>query len=186
MEKKVDQRVKMTKLLLEEALVKQMTTQHISKISVRALCDDAGINRSTFYAHYADQYALLHSLEEKVLSNLDHHLKTQTVSPHQPISAQTLNRILDYIKGNADLFKALLSDNSEYSFQHAIIELAQLISIQVKLSTNPRLLEYMHAFSIMGCISVLQKWLQDGLIESTQTMTDLIMQMLYHGALGID
>ena len=47
-EKKIDQRVRLTQSLLKNALVKLMQEQHISKISVRALCDAAGINRSTF------------------------------------------------------------------------------------------------------------------------------------------
>ncbi|WP_286946022.1 TetR/AcrR family transcriptional regulator [Acetobacterium sp. UBA5834] len=41
-----------------------METRPISKISVKMICETADINRSTFYAHYADQYALLTQLEE--------------------------------------------------------------------------------------------------------------------------
>ena len=47
--KKIDQRVRLTRSLLKNALVQLMQEQQISKISVRALCDIAGINRSTFY-----------------------------------------------------------------------------------------------------------------------------------------
>lgn len=183
--KREDKRVKMTKLLLEDALIKQMATQHISKISVRALCEEAGINRSTFYAHYADQYALLRALEQKVLTSLNRYLQVQQTAIDQPITAPTLKRILDYIKANAGLFQALLSDNSEYAFQQSVVQLTQIFTVQRRPVSDERLEVYVHSFCVMGCISVLKQWLQDGMIESTQTMTDFIMQMLYQGALAL-
>ena len=57
--KKMDQRVRLTRNLLKNALVQLMQEQHIAKISIRAICEVAGINRSTFYVHYTDQYDLL-------------------------------------------------------------------------------------------------------------------------------
>ena len=65
-EKKTDQRIRLTRTLLKNALVQLMQENHISKISVRALCETAGINRSTFYLHYTDPYDLLASVEKEV------------------------------------------------------------------------------------------------------------------------
>ena len=45
---KTDRRVKYTKALLRDALVELMQTQHISGISIKALCGLADVNRSTF------------------------------------------------------------------------------------------------------------------------------------------
>ena len=69
--KKIDQRVRLTQHLLKNALVQLMQEQHISKISIRAICEFAGINRSTFYVHYTDQYDLLKKVEQEVLDNLE-------------------------------------------------------------------------------------------------------------------
>ena len=52
MEKNENQRIKLTKRLLKESLLKLLTEKNIKKISVSELCQTAGINRSTFYNHY--------------------------------------------------------------------------------------------------------------------------------------
>lgn len=43
----------MTKSLLQQALVELLEEEHLSSITVTALCARADVNRSTFYAHYA-------------------------------------------------------------------------------------------------------------------------------------
>lgn len=63
MNHKTDRRVKYTKTALREALVTLMQDRHISQITVKALCDLADVNRSTFYAHYTDPYDLLGQVE---------------------------------------------------------------------------------------------------------------------------
>lgn len=40
--------------------------KQISKITVREICEKAGINRSTFYAHYTDVYDLFERVELKM------------------------------------------------------------------------------------------------------------------------
>ena len=53
MEKKENQRITLTKRLLQEALLLMLRDESINKISVRDLCEKAGINRTTFYNHYS-------------------------------------------------------------------------------------------------------------------------------------
>ena len=145
-EKKIDQRVRLTQSLLKNALVKLMQEQHISKISVRALCDAAGINRSTFYLHYTDPYDLLAQVEEEVLENVKRYLNVKSISNTKPMSTQVLKNLLEYVKENVDLFKALLSENCDFAFQKDLMELAQVISSQPDQSLDPNTIEYVKAF----------------------------------------
>ena len=64
---KIDRRVKLTILILKDALIKAMLNTHISKISVKQLCEMADVNRSTFYAHFQDQYHLLESICQEAI-----------------------------------------------------------------------------------------------------------------------
>ena len=56
---KVDRRVKYTKMVLEDSFIKLLEKKDISQISITEICDNADINRATFYAHYSDQNDLL-------------------------------------------------------------------------------------------------------------------------------
>ena len=59
MEKKENQRITLTKRLLQEALLLMLRDESINKISVRDLCEKAGINRTTFYNHYSCLFLIL-------------------------------------------------------------------------------------------------------------------------------
>ena len=182
---KTDQRVRLTRNLLKNALVQLMQEQHISKISVRALCEVADINRSTFYVHYADQYDLLNMVEQEVLNNLNKYLSTQVLDENHPISVQVLTGVLDYVKENVELFKALLSENCDFTFQKNLIELAQVLSSQQNQSFDAGTQEYIKLFGFTGIISMLQKWLHDGTNESPAQMAEFVIQIVYYGISGI-
>ena len=176
-----DRRVKYTIMVLKDALVQLMQEEHISKISVKSICELADINRSTFYTHFDDQYALLHYIEKEVLDNIKKHLEKQNFSDKRPISVQVLSRILEYVRKNAELFKALLSDNCEPGIQRELMNFSQFISFKLHKKYDKRVREYFNVYATTGCISVLQKWLQDGMIETEPQISEYIMQMLYSG-----
>ena len=52
MARKENQRITLTKKLLQEGLLRLLETKRLDKISVTELCREAGINRATFYNHY--------------------------------------------------------------------------------------------------------------------------------------
>ena len=180
-EAKKDRRVKYTIAMLKDALVRAMATEHISKISVKSLCELADINRSTFYAHFDDQYALLRYIEREVMDNVKQALKNQDFDDKRPISFQVLHRILEYVRENADLFKALLSENCEPGIQRELMNFSQVISFHLINKYDQRLQDYLTIYATTGCISLIQKWLQDGMPESTMQITEYILQMLYKG-----
>ena len=61
--KKDDRRVRYTKMVLKDSLLKLLSEKDISRITIKEICDGADVNRATFYAHYADQYDLLLPVE---------------------------------------------------------------------------------------------------------------------------
>ena len=70
MQEKVDLRIKKTKRILFDALIRLMAKKNFEKIKVSDICEEALINRSTFYAHYEDKYDLLVDLFEDQTTTL--------------------------------------------------------------------------------------------------------------------
>ena len=62
-----DRRTRLTKALIRQAFTSLLEEKPIQRIAVTELCQRAGINRSTFYAHYDDIYDLLQQIEEDML-----------------------------------------------------------------------------------------------------------------------
>lgn len=65
----MDKRIEKTKRAIKTAFMELRAKKPLEKISVKELCEAAYINKSTFYSHYEDIYALSDALEyETVLS----------------------------------------------------------------------------------------------------------------------
>ncbi|MCH4021620.1 MAG: TetR family transcriptional regulator C-terminal domain-containing protein [Erysipelotrichaceae bacterium] len=58
-----------TKTMIRKALMDRLNKEPLSKITVRALCEDCGINHNTFYYYYADIYAII---QEYFQENMEH------------------------------------------------------------------------------------------------------------------
>jgi len=55
----LDPRIRRTRLALQQALGKLLSTKEFDKISVQDVAEAAEVNRATFYDHYTDKFALL-------------------------------------------------------------------------------------------------------------------------------
>ena len=49
-----DHRTRVTKMLIRRAFTDLLRSKPIQSITIRELCERAGINRGTFYCHYTD------------------------------------------------------------------------------------------------------------------------------------
>ena len=177
--KKTDQWVKLTIQILQNALIKCMLKEHISKISVKRICEIADINRSTFYSHFQNQYDLLEYTCNKVIENIKKYMDIEYPNEVRSISHSSLTRILDYVKDDADLFTALLSDNCDLDIQKKIMK--EFMTYQLYSGLDLRTKEYFYAFGLAGCVSMLQKWLQDGMPETTSRMAEIILHAIDKG-----
>ena len=55
----MDKRVKNTTKALKQTLFDMLEQMPLSKITVTSLCKQAGVNRVTFYHHFADVYDMI-------------------------------------------------------------------------------------------------------------------------------
>ena len=72
---KSDHRIRVTKMLIRRAFTEILRNKPIQSISVKELCETAGINRGTFYSHYTDIYDLMKKMEEEMLEDFQQALQ---------------------------------------------------------------------------------------------------------------
>ncbi len=183
-ESKIDRRIKYTKHSLKKALIILLKEQPISKISVSLLCKTADVNRTTFYAHYTDQFDMLNQVEQEVLMNMANYISESENSNHSVLDMRKIVKLIEYAGKNSDMFQVLLGENGNRTFQQNVIELVSSPTISYKnktRNTDERLFEYLRRFSVNGCISIIQKWLEDGQIENPQYITKIILRILQQG-----
>jgi len=187
--KKTDRRVKYTKMVLKDSFVKLLKQKQISNISVKEICDDADINRATFYAHYLDQYDLLHQIENDVTDDINRYLNSYDFRGESDVLVEMLEKILEYIKENSELFDLLLNSNGDMKFQQELIKIIcgqHFSSILTSNSVSKEDAEYIFIYFASGSIGVIQKWLKDGIKKPAKEMAELILRIAIQGRASFD
>ena len=88
-----DLRVRLTHQMLIEAFLQLRREKPLRKITVRELCERAGVGRGTFYAHFLDVYDLNEKLETHLLNEFTQMLKERlpAVYIHQRVAGPVLS-----------------------------------------------------------------------------------------------
>lgn len=181
---KSDRRIKYTKMMLKQSLVKILQEKPISKISIKEICETADINRSTFYVHYADQYDLLRQVVNETLQDINTYLDSYNFKVYEPESFQIMHLIFEYIVENAELCKVLLGENGDISLQKEIMMIVQRQGMKEwtgNKAIDSDIMEYMYIFGVNASIGIVQKWLQSGLRQSAREMASLVTKLIYQG-----
>lgn len=77
----------------------------LEKITVSRICQETGLNRSSFYYHYLDVY----DLQDQIAAKLNDRLAERMLSQEAFMSRKQLLRYFDHIKDNQAIYR-LLSD----------------------------------------------------------------------------
>ncbi|MGL6201361.1 MAG: TetR-like C-terminal domain-containing protein [Lachnospiraceae bacterium] len=188
MPKKEDRRVRITKLAIKDSLIELMLQYPISKISVKMICDNADINRSTFYSHYKDQRDLLDKVQQEAVYGIKNYIFSTSFTQQADTAAPTIIKVLEYCRDNRELFKVILSENGDTTFQRELMILAQEKAID-EIREDERLdtqtSKYLELFALSGILSMLRQWLIDGCIDEPADLAGLITKFLYEGIFGL-
>ena len=116
-----NRRVRMTKRLLQDALLELLEEKSLEKITVTQVCSKSDVNRSTFYAYYQDVGELLSELEDGVLEKIPGAQKVPVARTDSEF-IDTLERFFDYVKENRRLFTILLIRRDSGNFNHRLLD----------------------------------------------------------------
>ena len=105
-----DKRILRTKAQFRQALITLLDQKRFEQITIKALCDQAGITRITFYAHYADKYELAEDIfREMIVLGTQEYLQLQRKNnpSDDPILGycNVLDAILDLYTTRFDFFR---------------------------------------------------------------------------------
>lgn len=163
------ERTAQTKQKLIDAFWKLYCEKKIEKITVKAVTDEAGFYRSTFYEYFSDVYEILEELEQNILrehsATIDQIYKASDI-----LSAQKLGMI--FCTSNADYLAVLLGPNGDHKFYYelkalVIQKLQSLLNFDTQDIRTQVLFE---AFS-STVISLLNYWYQN---KDTVTLEEVL------------
>lgn len=176
MRPKENQRIALTKRLLRESLLRLMEEKSIQSISVKELCEASGINRSTFYNHYARPADVLAEIENKVIADLQE-VWEKEAGKNWPLDRR-IEALCGYIDERRRLFRLLLqnSDTTE-GFASLIMNTGHVrMSYEKTFSyakeESDRLL--MSTFLSNGAYYMIRQWVLEDIPKTPKEMGELV------------
>lgn len=180
----MDRRIRYSLMVIKESFIRLLKQKPLSKITVKEICAGADVNRATFYAHYSDQYDLLHQIERELIDGINRYLNPYDFGDLSQASAELLEKILEYVKENAELFGLLLNSNGDIQFQQEITKIIgqqHFISAVADGSPNREDAGYIFLYFAGGSIEVIKQWLGDGMKKPVPEMARLILGLSANG-----
>ncbi len=172
-----DARVRYTKMVIRENFLSLLEEEPINKVTVKAICDGAQINRATFYRHYLDAFDLLDQLEEELLSGLREamaHLLEQG-------SENTLEQILTMMKENASLYGTLVK-HGDPGLPHKVFKACYGATSEYIADRYPALSEerraWLYSYVAQGASGVLECWIAEGMHDDPKEVAAFIERLI--------
>jgi len=179
MAQKENQRIALTKKLLQEGLLRLLEEKSLEKISVTELCRESGINRATFYNHYNSPQELLTDIETKMTKELKRIIGTPQTA--QEVIDHT-EAVCTYFYDNARTILILHRCHFDQDITAALYDLNQnfqLFRLNSKYtrSMNQDSLHLVTVFFYTGCYNVLLDWLQRNIPMTPKEIADLMIRL---------
>lgn len=167
-----------TKKIIRETFLESLKMKSVEKISVTALCKQCELNRTTFYLHYTDVYAILEEIQEEILvtlTNMSEDIQLNHMDDHQIICL-----FLDKIKQNQEFLKIMLLACSEEFWNHVkrnvyLLFLNQIIIRYPKLQLSKQELEDIIRFLNNGYWETYREWLLNGCKQEMDYIADYLL-----------
>ena len=178
-----------TAILFDEALIYLLEKKDIEYITVKEICNKAGVNRSTFYLHYESISDLLEEtmnyINKKFVSCFDEStrefiekIKSSSLENLKLIERKYLNPYLNFIKENKKIFKASFHNPTGMNVYDKYIHLKKyvLMPILERFDVPEKEKNYLIAFYINGIIAIIKEWIDNDCKDSIDDIENIIIK----------
>ena len=166
-----------TALFMNEALLSLLEKKDFEYITVKELCNKAGVNRSTFYLHYETMNDLLNEtinmIEKKFYSSFNKDLKILVTSEY-------LKPYLHFVFENRKVFKLALKRATLFNSENAFSKMNKeyFIPIMNHFNINEKIQSFVLMYYCSGLVSIISKWLDNNCQESVDEIIDIMKYCL--------
>ncbi|UQS84209.1 TetR/AcrR family transcriptional regulator [Bombilactobacillus thymidiniphilus] len=159
-------RYKRTQVALQDSLILLLQKRHLDEITIKSLCDQAGINRSTFYDHYRNIMEVLSEIMDYrqglIVAALKKWLETKDTNYHY---AELVQKCLNSVQANELVYKALFSPEFFFVFcKNITIDFVSLLNTNHSYHTT--------LYNVVGFFSAVRYWLFQDMKESVEEFSN--------------
>lgn len=172
-----DRRVKYTKMVLRESLLELLQEKPINRISVTELCQNADVNRGTFYSHYSEPSDILHQIEEELFNDICECFDKDLESPIEKVALD----LLMIINRNRELCSIMFSENTNHNFAMRIYNVGSEFfrkrwKGQLEKLDIPE--DYLYHYIATGNTEVIRMWIMHDEKRSPESVSRIISALV--------
>lgn len=192
--KKSESRYFNTALRMDQAFLELLEKKDMEYITVKEICEAAGVNRSTFYLHYETIGDLLAESVQYMNEQFLEHMKMRgevfvsriRECPLEELYLVTpayLTPYLEYIAQNKRLFRTALKNSGSLGLGKTYRRMMRhvftpiLERFQIAEPDRP----YMVAFYIHGLMAIISEWLKHDCADSISHVSAIMEQCVMSG-----
>ena len=166
---------------MDEAFLALLEEKDFAYITVKEICERAGVNRSTFYLHYETVNDLLAESARyiigKFIANMPQDtaeffekLQTRPLEELHLITPEYLTPYLNFVKEHSRIFRTAVEHSSVLGMDDAYLALNHHVFTPIpdRFHVPPSEQKYMMPFYIHGLMGIVNEWLKEDCRDSVE------------------
>lgn len=176
-----------TALLMNEALLILLEKKEYEFITIKEICEKAGVNRSTFYLHYENIDDLLEETITMTQNKFQEAFNNKTINPRNLakedllfIKEEELTTYLNFVKEHKRIYKLMFKYShlfkGEATLQVFYEEIFEIALDKYGVSKQEK--DYVFSYYTSGVVAIIKKWIENDCIEDISFITNLIIKLI--------
>ena len=174
---------------MDEALFHLLEEKDFAYITVKEICERAGVNRSTFYLHYETVNDLLSEsaryIIDKLIENMPQDsaefiekIQTRPLEELHLITPEYLSPYLNFIKDHRRIFRTAVEQSSVLGLEDAYLALNRHVFAPIlnRFRVPSSGQKYIMPFYIHGLMAIINEWLKEDCRDSVEHLIS-VMQL---------
>lgn len=156
-----------------------MREKSFNRISVTAIIKKAGVNRSTFYAHYLDKYDLLDKIEDNLIDEITQISAFSDIDRNFQAIQSNVEDILMFIYEKRELFQIMTDPDLGSAFKNKIshvIDRRWQKHYEKEIFTVPT--KYVQDAFVGMLAHLIFEWVQNDFSETVEELSSIICTLL--------
>lgn len=172
---------------MDEAFLELIEKKDFAYITVKEICEKAGVNRSTFYLHYETVGDLLAESAQHIIDDFAAFMPHDTAEFLERLQCRPLEELylitpeyLTYIKEHRRIFRATVEQASVLRMNEAYEELSRHVFIPIlnRFQVPEEDRKYVMQFHISGLMAIINEWLKEDCKDSMEHIISVIQQCI--------
>ncbi len=175
---KMDARTRYTLNAVRETFIRLLKENPVNKVTVKKLCEEAGINRATFYRYYEDVYDLYEKFKEELIAEFFSDFRFRGIHDIE----EDMACFLQSIRANADAVHALSNQSDALNFMQSVCErIYYSFERDFKVicsDLDESQLQATYYFLICGSTGIIAAWIARGMESDEKIIAENLTRLI--------